>query len=110
MAIYEELEIDQGSTFKYVINLTESNEAAYNLDNFTVTGHIRRNHMSETTSATFSTSVTDSGEITLLLADSDTGLLTAGRYVYDVLIESPTNEKYRVIEGTVTVTPSVTRY
>jgi hypothetical protein len=35
--------------------------------------------------------------------------IVPGRYVYDVLITSPSVVKTRVIEGIVTVLPSVTR-
>jgi hypothetical protein len=38
-----------------------------------------------------------------------TANLTSGRYLFDLLITSPASVKTRVIEGIVTVLPSVTR-
>ena len=45
MAIYEELIVDQGSTFKYQLNLTDPNSgAAYNLAGFTVNAYMKKNY------------------------------------------------------------------
>jgi hypothetical protein len=40
---------------------------------------------------------------------ANTANLSAGRYVYDLKITSPANVVSRVVEGIVTVLPSVTR-
>jgi hypothetical protein len=40
---------------------------------------------------------------------ANTSVVTPGRYVYDVLLTSGTGIKTRIIEGIVTVLPSVTR-
>lgn len=109
MAIYEEFEIEQGATFRYRLNLKESDETPYNISNFTIVGQIRRNHKSTTVAATFTSVATGPGEITLTLSDEQTSTLVDRRYVFDVLIESPSGERYRVIEGIITVTPAVTR-
>jgi len=47
--------------------------------------------------------------IRLILSDTQTNSMKAGRYVYDVEITSPSGEKTRVLEGQVEVTPGVTR-
>jgi hypothetical protein len=52
---------------------------------------------------------TANGEITLSVTSANTTLLTPGRYVYDVVITSPASVVTRVVEGIVTVLPSVTR-
>lgn len=110
MAIYEEFEIDQGSTFRYKINLKEDDENPYVISDFTIVGQIRRNYKSSTVAATFTATNPNPGEILLVLSDEQTASLTEKRYVYDVVIESPNGERHRVIEGTVTVTPAVTQF
>ena len=66
--------------------------------------------MSSTSTAfTASISNASAGEITISLTDSQTTSLEAGRYVYDVLITASGGDKTRVVEGQVTVNPSVTR-
>lgn len=52
---------------------------------------------------------TANGEITLSVTAANTSTLTPGRYVYDVVITSPASVVTRVVEGIVTVLPSVTR-
>ena len=49
------------------------------------------------------------GRITLSLNDTETGNLKAGKYFYDLLLNSPTGLTERVVEGTVLVKKSITR-
>lgn len=65
-----------------------------------------------TTAINFDASITNpqGGEITLSLSAEITSTLKSGRYMYDVIIEDQTsNAVTRLIEGIVTVLPSVTR-
>jgi hypothetical protein len=43
------------------------------------------------------------------MTSANTANLTPGRMVYDLVMTSPANVKTRVVEGTVTILPSVTR-
>ena len=66
----------------------------------------------EAKSATnFSITVTDAaaGQITMTMSAANTSNVSSGRYVYDVLITSGASVKTRIIEGIITVLPSVTR-
>jgi len=49
------------------------------------------------------------GRVTLSLNDTETGDLKAGKYFYDLLLNSPTGLTERVFEGTVLVKKSITR-
>lgn len=110
MATKANLVIDQGTTFSVELDLTDDNGDALGLDGFTANAQLRKWYTSSNSTA-FSTSInTSSGQISLSLTANQTGLLTAGRYVYDVeLTQSSTNAISRVVEGIVTVTPQVTR-
>ena len=110
MAIYSNLTIDQGSTFKADIDVTDSDGDALNLAGYTVAGQLRKNY-SSSTSTDFTASVTSTinGTIRISLSATQTNDLKAGRYVYDVEITSSTGEVTRVLEGQVEVTPGVTR-
>ena len=111
MAVYEELIVDQGSTFKYQLNLTDPTTGnVYNLDNFTVNAYMKKNYKSVSPAAVF-TAVVDTGvqgRINLSLTDEQTSAIKAGRYFFDVIIESPIGEVFRIVEGIVDVTPAVT--
>ena len=81
-----------------------------NLSGYTVAAQMRKSYYS-TTANSFTTTITDAsaGQITMTMTSANTSGLTPGRYVYDLLLTSGTGVKTRVIEGIVTVMPSVTR-
>jgi hypothetical protein len=110
MAAFSEIVIEQGATFNTTINVEDTAGAAINLYGYTANSMMRKSYYS--TSATTITSTvtgTANGEVTLSVSATNTAALTPGRYVYDVIITSPTSVVTRVVEGIVTVLPSVTR-
>lgn len=64
-----------------------------------------------TTATSFNASISDAanGQITLTMSAATTANLKSGRYMYDVIITDASNNVTRLIEGIVTVLPSVTR-
>ncbi len=110
MAAFSELVIEQGATFSTTINVEDTGGEAVNLYAYTANSQMRKSYYS-TTAHTITASVTGTanGEITLSMPAANTSSLTAGRYVYDVKITSPSSVVTRVVEGIVTVLPSVTR-
>ncbi len=110
MAALSNIYIDQGSDFQTVISLTDSNGDALNLTGYSALAQIRKTHGSTTIAATFTTALTtDSGQVTLSLADTVTAAMTSGRYVYDVLLTDGSGDKTRVLEGQAILTPGVSR-
>ena len=109
MATKANLVIDQGSTFSSDLTLTDENGDPLSLAGYTANSQIRKWYSSTNAAATFTTSInTISAVITLALTANQTSNLVAGRYVYDVEINSGA-EVSRIVEGIVTVTPQVTR-
>ena len=110
MASISNIFIDQGATFTTTVTVTDSNGDAVNLSGYSVAAQIRKTFLSSSATAfTASISNASAGEITISLTDSQTTSLESGRYVYDVLITASGGTKTRVVEGQVTVNPSVTR-
>lgn len=110
MAAFSEIVIEQGATFSSLLNVEDSNGDAINLYAYTANSQMRKSYYSSSSSVITSTITgTANGEITLSMTSANTSGLTPGRYVYDVIITSPTNIVTRVVEGIVTVLPSVTR-
>lgn len=108
MSTKANLVIDQGTNFSVDLDLTDDNGDVINLDGYSANSQLRKWYTS-TNSTAFSTSINaDSGQITLTLTANQTGSLTAGRYVYDVELNSA-GVVSRIIEGIVTVTPQVTK-
>tara|TARA_B110000285_G_scaffold217947_1_gene266869 strand:- start:46 stop:378 length:333 start_codon:yes stop_codon:yes gene_type:complete len=110
MAIIANLYIDQGTDYTITVDVTDSAGDILDLTGYTATAQIRKTYTSSSLSATFTTSITAAaGQVTISLTDTQTSALEAGRYVYDLNIESAGGVKTRVIEGQAVVTPGVTR-
>ena len=112
MTAYVELFMDQGATFSNVINLTDDiTNTPINVANYIVTSQLRRSFYSVNASANLICTVTNSanGEIVLSLPAANTANLKPGRYIFDVKTIDGDNVTSRVLEGLITVTPSVTK-
>jgi hypothetical protein len=110
MAIIANLYIDQGTDYTITVDVTDSAGDILDLTDYTATAQIRKTYTSSSLSATFTTSIAAvAGQVTISLTDTQTSALEAGRYVYDLNIESGTGVKTRVIEGQAVITPGVTR-
>lgn len=110
MATKSNLVIDQGSDFATTVTLTTDTGAVYDLTDFQTRGQMRKSYTSST-AHDFTVSVANSatGEITITLDANTSSNMTAGRYVYDIEIESSGGDITRVLEGVVNLTPEVTR-
>jgi hypothetical protein len=108
MAIYANLTADQGSTFESSIDVTGSDGAALDLTTYTIRAQVRKSYNSST-AVDFTTTKDSSGNIGLSLSATQTSNMKAGRYVYDVEIESSSATVSRVLEGQLEITPRVTR-
>ena len=109
MATIQNLYIDQGTTYSLTITVSDQNGDVKDLTDYTVRGQLRKSYYSSTsTSFTASATSPTDGEITISLTATQTSALKAGRYVYDIEIESD-EETLRVLEGIVVINPEVTR-
>ncbi len=110
MATKANIVIDQGTTFSVELDLSDEYGDPLNLNGYSANAQMRKWYTSSN-STVFNTSIDiNKGQVILTLTANQTGLLAAGRYVYDVeLTENSTNSISRVVEGIVTVTPQVTR-
>lgn len=110
MAGFAELTLEQGASYSTTVTVNGSNGSPTNLTNYTAAAQLRKSYYSSTaTDFTVSISNAAAGEISMTLTAANTANLTPGRYVYDLLITSPTFVKTRVVEGIATILPSVTR-
>lgn len=110
MATIQNLVIDQGATFSRTFDLTDADGAPYDLSAYTIVAQVRRGYSSNT-GLQFTSAIeglAENGSITISLTAAETLSLRYGRYVYDIKLISST-EQIRVVEGIVTITPTVTR-
>jgi hypothetical protein len=109
MAIKANIIIDQGTSYSTNITLTDDNDTAVDLTGYTVSAQFRKTYTSANSIAFATATVPASGIVALSLSSNASANVTAGRYVYDVVLTSNTNVVSRVVEGIVTITPRVTK-
>ena len=110
MATVQNITIDQGTTFSLTINLTNDDNSAKNLANYTIASQMRKSYEASTATSFTTAKVDATGEVTISLTGAETTAVKAGRFVYDVEITGTDPvETLRVLEGLVTVTPQVTK-
>ena len=117
MSQYEDFTIDQGTDFNIQLELVDKNNATKNLAGYSCAAQIRKTYSSSDSDAvTFSSQIASpasDGVLNLTLTNSQTNAMKAGRYVYDVEIsyqDSSSNTIIeRILEGQITLSPSVTR-
>lgn len=109
MAAYSNLYIDQGTTFNAVIEVADVNGDAVDVSAYQARAQFRKSYNSSTY-WNFAAQIInpEMGQIELSLTPSETTLLKAGKYVYDVELYNET-DVYRVLEGNIEITPEVTR-
>ena len=111
MATISNLFIDQDADFTTTVTINDSSDVALDLTSYTATAMIRKSYKS-TSSTAFTlafVSPRTTGQVTLSLTDVQTAALTAGRYVYDLVIIDSGGDKTRSVEGIATIKPSVSR-
>ena len=107
---YQNLYVEQGTTYSTTITLDDVYNNAYNLTGYRASSQIRKSYYSSNATASFTTTI-DSGNatITLSLNAGTSANISAGRYVYDAIIIDTNNSVTRILEGIVDVSPRVTR-
>ena len=111
MAIRQtKLTVGQGEDLQDLINLQDETGSAVNIASATFTGSVKETYSSELASAEFTIETIAplaSGSLYIKLDASVTATLDAQDYVYDLLKLEGT-ETRRILEGQLTVRPSVT--
>jgi hypothetical protein len=110
---YQDLFLEQGTTFTTQLTLADSNGEPYDLTGFTVKSQARKSYYSSNTAINFVASAYDaSNGVIQLSANSAVTANVSSRQklVYDVRItDTASNNVTRVLEGQIFVSPSVTR-
>lgn len=112
MAAYVELNIDQGTTFNNIINITDDvTNTPINIAGYTVISQMRRSYYSANITANITCTLSNvaNGEIIMSMTAANTANIKPGRYVFDVKASDEYNVTSRILEGIITITPQVTR-
>lgn len=105
--------IEQGASFSKSLSLTDSDSLPWDLSGYSqVRGQIRRHYNSESAAATFVLAINGdgtAGTISWGLSPAQTLSLEAADHLYDIELVADDGEVTRLLEGTVTVRPNITR-
>ena len=105
------LVIDQGSDFALDLVIKQSG-SALDLSNYSGRAQLRTSVDASSVSATFTVTKTNAsgGALKMELQAATSSALSAGQYVYDLEIyTSGDSTVKRILQGTATITPEVTR-
>ena len=109
MATKVNLVIDQGSDYIQDFELSRANNTLIDLTGYTGAAQIRKSYTAEIYKS-FSVGTSSNGILQITMNSSNTNALVSGQYVWDCELSNiSTGVITRVVEGIVTVTPSVTR-
>lgn len=110
MSLNYNLYVEQGADFRTVITVSNDDGTAKDLSGYEAQSQMRRSYTASTSFPIEANIINAlNGEITLSISAEATAVLKPGRFVYDMIITDADGVVTRVIEGIVTVSPSVTR-
>jgi hypothetical protein len=113
MADRTDFQFGQGETFKILIHLQnrQENNAPLDITTYQFAGQVRENYTTDELAAELTFEKIEpyaSGAVFISLLPEQTSTLTQRKYVYDVNM-TVDNVTRRILEGTLTVRPAVTR-
>ena len=102
--------LEQGATFNRQLTVKDDG-SVMDLTGYSVASKMRSTHDSSTVVGTFTCTISNAsgGIITMSMPASTTAAIEEAIYVYDIEITSPSSVVTRLMQGTVTVNPEVTR-
>ena len=112
MAVISNIFIDSGADYTSTVTVTDGTGSAYDLTGFTAAAQIRKTYESSAATVSFTVAFNadrTTGQLDLTLTGAQTAAVTAGRYVYDLLITSSAGALTRVVEGIAQINPRVTQ-
>jgi len=112
MAAYQDLFIEQGTTYSTEITLDDSYGTPYDLTNFSVKAQAKKSYYTNTIALDFDASVSSphDGLIQLSATAQKTANVSTYKLIYDVVItDNDTGSVTRVLEGQIFMSPAVTR-
>jgi hypothetical protein len=108
-AAYQNLYLEQGTSYSVTITLDDVYGNNYDLNTYTAYSQLKSSYYSANATAAFATSLNPTTGTIILSMDSATSAnIPPGRYVYDTIIRNTSNTTVRVLEGIVDVSPAVT--
>lgn len=115
MAVTYNTVIDQGADWYITFIYENPDGTPVNITNYTAALQVRTSPLAKTAVLTLTTSNAgltisgNAGTVNAHATAAQTGAITNGRYAYDLEITSPSGIVTRLVQGTIEVSPQVTR-
>jgi hypothetical protein len=117
MADITDFQLGQGETFRILVHLKNRtmNNTPLDITDYTFAGQVRENYTTDEVAATLAFTKVEpyaSGAVFIGLSPEQTVVLDQRKYVYDVYLSYPSDEETvtrRILEGSLTVRPAVTK-
>lgn len=102
--------INQGSDYSRTFSIINLDRTARDLTGYTGNAVLKKSLVSNINNTHFSVNIYDpsNGLIEISLTNDQTANIAFGRYLYDILLTSNTNNKERVIQGIAEVSLGIT--
>lgn len=108
MSVRYDITVRQGATYELTIPVQDSDGDPITLTGYTVAGQVRETHAADTVLHELVPSIEGSDVVVNISAATSSEW--SWRYgVYDIELTSPDSKVTRLVEGSVTVSPEVTR-
>lgn len=105
-----DMTIQRASDHSIDMTLKDSTSSAVNLTGYTVSSQVWDEERTvKAADATVTVTGASSGAFTWKLTDTQTALLTADEYKYDILLTNPSGDKEYWVEGTIYMSQGYTR-
>jgi hypothetical protein len=103
------LEINKNADYTRTFTVLDINNNVINLGTgFSLTSQLRRNPLS-TANVSFTMTIIDvvTGKVKMYLPHSITNTLD-GKYMYDIFLTDPSNFRFKIEDGLITINPNIT--
>jgi len=102
------IKLDKGCDFSKTLSFTDDNDSVVNLTGFALTAKIRK-HPTSSSPAAFTVGITSAagGGGIISMTDSTSGILTSGRYYYDVIGGTSSGPITKYFEGSLIVSDTI---
>lgn len=101
------IEIEQGATFTYTVELYNTDNTAFSSSGWTGRGQLRK-HLKSNTKYDFTISMSN-GYVSMAMNAASTNNIPHGLYLYDIEIEHSDGTIKRILSGMATVSGQITK-
>lgn len=111
MAGYAELIVDKGTDFNAIITISDDITGdTLNVSGYTFSSQIRKSPYSANATASMVCVINNAatGNVSLTMGANVTSNINPGRYMFDMKMTNTFGTVTRVVEGIITITPSIT--